>query len=142
MGKIKVIELTEAQREELEDGYRTGQTHSFRQRCQTVLLKSDGRTSNEVVGILGGCEMTVNNWLNRYLEEGIEGLRTRSGRGRKSILQAEDLEQVKEAVKQSRQKISVARAELQESLGKEFSHSSLKRYLKKTLAATNALEND
>ena len=141
MGKTKVIELTKQQREALENGYRNGKTHSFRQRCQMVLLKSEKRSSLEVVAILGGCEMTVNNWLNRYQAQGIKGLQTRSGRGRKAILQAEDLEQVKEAVRQSRQKISVARQELEETLGKEFSNSSLKRYLKKTLAATNELEN-
>jgi outer membrane protein TolC len=67
-------------------------------------------------------------------------LETRPGRGRKTILQAADLEQVQATVKQSRQRIAVARAELAESLGKEFSQSSLKRFLKKTLAATNALE--
>jgi hypothetical protein len=141
MGKTKVIELTKVQRAELESGYRNGRTHSFRQRCQIVLLKSEKRTSLGVVGILGGCEMTVNNWLARYEEEGIEGLRTRPGRGRKTILQAADLEQVKTAVKQSRQRIAVARAELEASLGKEFSQSSLKRFLKKTLAVTNALES-
>ncbi len=140
MGKIKVIELTKLKREELEDGYRTGKTHSFRQRCQMILLKSENRTSVEVVGILGGCEMTVNNWVNRYLAQGIAGLQTRPGRGRKAILQTVDLERVKAAVKKSRQKISVARAELETSLGKEFSSSSLKRYLKKTLAATNELD--
>lgn len=140
MGKTKVIELSASQREELENGYRNGRTHSLRQRCQIILLKSEERTSVEVVGILGSCEMTVNNWLQRYEAEGIEGLETRPGRGRKGILQAADLERVKAAVRQSRQKISVARAELTKSLGKEFSHSSLKRYLKKTLAATNALE--
>ncbi len=140
MGKTKVIELTETEREELENGYRTGKTHSFRERCQMILLKSEKRTSEEVVGILGSCEMTVNNWLKRFEAEGIKGLRTKPGRGRKAILQAADLEQVKQAVKQSRQKISVARIELEKSLGKEFSHSSLKRYLKKTLAVTNALE--
>jgi len=140
MGKTKVIELTTAEREGLENGYRNGQTHSFRQRCLMVLLKSEERTSVEVVGILGSCEMTVNNWLQRYEKEGIKGLRTRPGRGRKAILQAVDLEQVKTAVKQSRQKISVARAELEESLGKAFSHSSLKRFLKKMLAATNELD--
>jgi transposase len=140
MGKIKVIELAKPQREKLEDGYRNGKTHSFRQRCQMILLKSENRTSLEVVGILGGCEMTVNNWVNRYLAEGIEGLKTKPGRGRKAILQPIDLEQVKEAVKHSRQKITVARAELEESLGKEFSTSSLKRYLKKTVAATNELD--
>jgi transposase len=141
MGKTKVIELIKAQRAELENGYRNGQTHSFRQRCLMVLLKSEKRTSREVVGILGGCEMTVNNWLARYEKEGIAGLQTRAGRGRKAILQATDLESVKTAVKQSRQRISQARAELQESLGKEFSHSSLKRFLKKTLVATNELES-
>ncbi len=117
MGKIKVIELTKAQREELENGYRNGQTHSYRQRCQMVLLKSEKRTSVEVVGILGGCEMTVNNWLARYQSEGIKGLQTRPGRGRKAILQAADLEAVKRAVKQSRQRVSQARLELEESLG-------------------------
>ena len=140
MGKTKVIELTAAEREELENGYRNGRTHSFRQRCQMILLKSESRTSVEVVRILGGCEMTINNWLRRYEAAGIKGLRTRPGRGRKAILQAVDLEQIKAAVKQSRQKIAIARIELEKSLGKEFSHSSLKRYLKKTLAATNALE--
>lgn len=142
MGKRKIIELTEVERNELKNGYRNGKTHSFRQRCQMILLKSEDRTSIEVVGILGSCEMTVNNWLKRYGAEGIEGLRTRPGRGRKAILQAADLEQVKRAVKESRQRISQARDELKQSLGKEFSHSSLKRYLKKTLAATNGLEKD
>ncbi len=141
MGKTKVIELTKQQREALENGYRNGKTHSFRQRCQMVLLKSEKRTSSEVVAILGGCEMTVNNWLNRYQAEGMAGLQTKPGRGRKAILQPADLEQVKEAVKRSRQKISIARGELEELLGKEFSSSSLKRYLKKTLAAINELEN-
>ena len=95
----------------------------------------------EIVSILGSREMTVNNWLKRYESEGFEGLRTRAGRGRKAILQAVDLAQVKAAVKQSRQRIEAARAELEESLGKEFSHSSLKRFLKKTLAATLELES-
>ena len=141
MGKTKVIELTKEQREELENGYRTGQTHSFRARCQMILLKSENRTSLEVAEILGGCEMTVNNWLKRYEQFGLEGLKTRPGRGRKSILKAEDLEQVKARVKESRQRISQAQAQLEASLGKKFSHSTLKRYLKKTADAINELEN-
>jgi transposase len=141
MGKTKVIELTKEQRRELENGYREGKTHSFRQRCQMILLKSEKRSSVEVVKILGSCEMTVNNWLKRYEQGGIEGLRTRVGRGRKSILRVEDLAQVKIQVKASRQKISMAQAELETSLGKSFSRSTLKRYLKKTVAATNELES-
>ena len=141
MGKTKVIELTKEQREELEKGYRTGQPHSFRARCQMILLKSEKRTSLELVSILGSCEMTINNWLKRYAKSGIEGLRTRSGRGRKSILKAEDLETVKAQVKESRQRIAQAQAELETSLGKKFSRSTLKRYLKKTADAINELES-
>ena len=75
--------------------------------------------------------MTVNNWLKCFESEGIKSLKRKSGRGRKTILQAVDLEQLKEAVKQSRQRISLARSELENSLSKEFSDSSLKRFLKK-----------
>jgi hypothetical protein len=69
-------------------------------------------------------------------------LQTRPGRGRKTILKAVDLEQVKATVKENRQRISLAKAELEESLGKRFSLNSLKRFLKKTTDATNELEND
>ncbi len=141
MGKTKVIELSKEQRTELENGYKYGKRHTFRQRCQIILLKSEKRTALEIKDILGCCEMVVNNWVKRYEEEGISGLQTRAGRGRKTILKEVDLEQVKKAVKQSRQRISVARAELEESLGKEFSNSSLKRFLKKTVDATNELES-
>jgi hypothetical protein len=78
----------------------------------------------------------------RYESEGIKGLQTRPGRGRKTILKAVDLEQVKATVKENRQRISLAKAELEESLGKRFSLNSLKRFLKKTTDATNELEND
>lgn len=140
MGKIKVIELTKEQRLELEEGYKNGKRHSFRQRCQIILLKSEKRTSLDIKSILGCCEMVVNEWVNRYQSEGLKGLHTRTGRGRKPILQAVDLGLVKEAVKENRQRLSRAKAELEESLGKEFSLSSLKRFLKKTTAAINELE--
>ncbi len=142
MGKTKIIELTEQKRRELENGWRNGTSHAFRQRCQMVLLKSEPRTSLEISRLVGSREMTVNNWLGRYQAEGFKGLQMRPGRGRKSILRAEDFERVKAQVQVSRQRISLARAELEASLAKGFSLSTLKRFLKKTVAATNELEND
>jgi transposase len=142
MGKTKIIQLTDEQRQELENGYRNGSSHGFRSRCQMILLKSEKRTSVQITEILGGCEMAVNNWLKRYEKEGIKGLEIRSGRGRPAILQAQDLESVKAQVKLARQRISLAKSELENSLGKQFSLSTLKRYLKKTVAETLELEND
>jgi transposase len=141
MGKTKVITLTAEQRTELEHGYRQGKTHGFRWRCQVVLLKSEKRTALEITEILGGCEMTINNWLRRYQKDGIRGLDIAAGRGRKSILKDEDLPTVQEKVKQARQRLSLAKAELEQTLEKPFSVTTLKRFLKKTVAATNALED-
>ena len=142
MGKIKTVELTKAQRTALEKGYREGERHAFRVRCQMILLKSEGRTSAEVADILGGCEVVVNNWLKRYEAEGIAGLRTKPGRGRKPILDAdEDLARVKEAVQANRQRISVAKAALEAEMGKTFSQKTLARFIKNMVLAINASES-
>jgi transposase len=131
MGRVIKIELDDNQRTELEKGYRNGRSHSFRVRYQMVLLKSEGRKSQEIADFLGFCQQAVNLWLNRYKLEGIDGLLIRTGRGRPVILsRTEDLETVRKAVQKHRQRISIARAELQESLGKEFSSRTLSRYLK------------
>jgi transposase len=87
MGKTKVIELSAEQRGALEHGYRKGKSHAFRVRCQMILLKSECRSSLEVGHVLGCCEIVVNNWLSRYEAEGIKGLETRPGRGRKPKLE-------------------------------------------------------
>lgn len=145
MSRIKTLELTAEQRHALETGYREDQNHAFRQRCQLILLKSDTnepRTSLEVAQILGCCEMVVNNWMQRYLTNGIEGLRTKPGRGRKAILNAHtDLTRVQQAVQNNRQRISLAKAELEEALGKRFSDKTLTRFLKNTLLAINESQN-
>ena len=133
--------LTEAQRRELEDEYRSGRTHSYRQRSRGVLLKSERRSSAAVAEQLGCNEVTVNSWLKRYEAGGIEGLKMRSGRGRKPILSEADLAVVKAVVAEHRQKLSVARAELEQVLGKSFSQDTLTRFVKKTLAAINESEN-
>ncbi len=143
MGKTKVIQLSDEQRRELEAGRRTGTSHAFRERCQIILLKSEKRTGSEIARFLGCHKMTVGEWVKRFEAEGIEGLKTRPGRGRRAILQvATDLSRVRAAVERSRQRIGLAKAELEAELGKPFSATTLKRFLKKTVAASNALESD
>lgn len=140
MGKTKIIELTDEQRTALESGYRTGTTHAFRQRCQMILLKTEKRTAAQITAILGGCEVVINNWVKRFEAEGIKGLETRPGRGRKAILETTDMVAVRAMVRENRQRIGQAKAELERGLGKQFSQTTLKRFLKKTIAASNALE--
>lgn len=139
MGRFLKITLDDQQRAALEHGYRHGKTHSFRQHCQMVLLKAQGRKSQEIATLLSCHQHSVNDWLHRYLAEGIQGLQIKPGRGRKTILsETEDAERVRQAVKQHRQRISLAKAELEGSLGKEFSQRTLVRFLKNLTADTNA----
>ena len=141
MAKIKSMELTPDQRTALEKAFRYGKSYGFRQRCHMILLKAEKRTSKDVAAQVGCCEVVVNTWMKRYQEQGLDGLKTKAGRGRKSILQPDtDLAAVRRAVQNSRQKISLARAELEQELGKGFSPLTLRRFLKKTVAATNAFD--
>lgn len=99
-----------------------------------ILLKSEGLSSKAVAQILGGCEVVVNTWLQRYQKEGLAGLETRPGRGRPPILEGEaDLERVRQAVQNNRQRLSLAKAELETALGKEFCTRTLTRFVKKTV---------
>ena len=135
MGRTIKIELTDAQRTELEQGYRNGATHVFRQRCHMVLLKADNRRSVDVADIVGVCAHTVNGWLWRYKAAGIAGLATQPGQGRPSILhEAEDEAAVRAAVAAHRQRIALARAEVEDRVGKRFSDKTLRRFLKNSVA--------
>lgn len=123
------LELTEAQRRELEKGYRHGEKHCFRMRCLAVLLKADGMSASKVGERVDLEQHTVNKWLNRYKTEGIKGLETRPGRGRKPIMDCSDEEAVRLAIEQDRQSVNKAREAWQQATGKEASESTFKRFL-------------
>ena len=132
MSRLIILTLTDEERAALEKGARHGTSHAFRTRCRMILLKADRLPSAQVAERVGCCMMAVNGWVKRYQAAGLGGLKTRDGRGRKAILDDQaDLEQVRAAVQSHRQKIGLARAELEASLGKEFSTTTLKRFLKR-----------
>ena len=139
MGKTKVIELTAEQRTALENGYRKGSGHAFRTRCQMILLKSEQRASAEVGKILGCCEMVVNGWLSRYEAEGVKGLETRKGRGRKPKLSTQNpvhLQTVKAEIAKHPQSVKTVVAKLEEKLDVAMHPDTLKRFLKKLVIAS------
>lgn len=131
MGKTRIIILTDEQRQDLAKGYQNGKTHAFRKRCHVVLLKSEKRSSEEVSKFLKMSEPSVNTWLDRYESEGILGLMTKKGRGRKPILNVETDEMVvRDAIKVERQRLTETQAIIAQKLNKEFSTKTLKLFLK------------
>jgi transposase len=131
MGRVNTPILSAVSHQELENGYRTGKNHAYRVRCQTILLKSEGRKSKDVGNIVGMSHVSVNSWLSRYKLYGINGLLTKAGRGRKpKIDKCEDTEAVLEAVKSNRQRLQTAKASWEENSGKSVSRNTFRSFLK------------
>ena len=101
MGKIKSIILKDSERLALETGFRQGDSHCFRMRCRAVLLKSTGLSSKAIGFQTEMSHVSVNSWIKRFLSEGIDGLQTRPGRGRKPIMDCTDEEVVRKAIEQT-----------------------------------------
>lgn len=96
-----------------------------------ILLKSESRSSLEVATLLKTNQISVNKWLKRYEQEGIKGLNTKTGQGRKPILDgSKDEQKVRQAIVNERQRLKYAKHQLEESLDKQFSLKTLKRFLK------------
>ena len=130
MVKPKALGLAETERLALDRGFRFGEKHCFRMRCRAVLLKSEGLSSVAIGAQTEMSHVSVNAWVKRFKSEGIEGLKTRSGRGRKPIMDSSDEEAVRRAIEQDRQSVSKAsRAAWEQSSGKEVSDATFKRFL-------------
>ena len=74
MEPIKVLNLSEVDCLKLEKGYYNAPTHSFRIRCKSILLKSEGKSVPKIAEILEVTVPTVYPWVKRYEENGIKGL--------------------------------------------------------------------
>jgi transposase len=146
MGRVNTPTLNEQERLALENGLRTNKSHAFRMRCQAILLKSDGRKSKDVADIVGMCHVSVNSWLKRYKYEGIEGLLTKPGRGRKALIDPKtDTEAIVEAVKANGSRIAMAKAdwEAKRATGSSpVSKEAFTNFLKTLAQDINGLEKE
>ena len=92
-------------------------------------VKADGLSAAKAGAQTEMSFVSVNAWVKRYKEEGIDGLRTRPGRGRKSIMDSSDEEAVRRAIEQDRQCVSKAKTAWEQATGKETSEMTFKRFL-------------
>ena len=92
---ISVLQLTSQQRAELERRVHAGTT-SQRDclRARIILLRADGMRQEDVGREVGLSTTSVNKWSQRFARHGLEGLKDQSGRGRKSSILLEKVEQV------------------------------------------------
>ena len=91
--------------------------------------------------------VTVYNWLNRWEESGIAGLRTQPGQGRKPLLQIDNkihVKAVKKAMKNRAEKGTNFLLQIQEELEleDEVTMKMLRPFLKKLITYGNASEGE
>ena len=96
MGRpISVLDLTAEEEAELDRRVRAGTT-STRDclRARIVLLRAKGMRQADVAREVGASTASVNKWSQRFERDGLDGLRDRTGRGRKASIPAETVERV------------------------------------------------
>lgn len=85
MKAIRVPPLTDEQRDELDELYRTTKVPRLRTRAQMVLLSAERELKvPDIAAIVRESADTVARWLKRYLAEGLEGLKDAPRPGRPS----------------------------------------------------------
>lgn len=139
-----IKEISEAEREALQAGYKKGKSHQLRTRCQAVLLSSQGYKVQELSSLLGVSDLSIYKWFNRFEAGGVAALQNQPGRGRKPLLRIENQlhrQVVSEQIERDAQRLKVAKAHIEEQLGAPLSESTLKRFLKSLVTAGNASES-
>jgi transposase len=138
MGRVNTPILSKSQRTELENMHKKSNNHALRKRCQTILLKSDGRKSKDVGTLVGMNHISVNSWLSRYVMDGISGLFTKPGRGAKRKIDlTKDRDEVLALAKKHRQKVELAKAEWEATSGKTLHRETFRHFLKSLADDTN-----
>lgn len=75
------ITLTDAQRAELEQTFKTTSQGYLRNRCQAVLMAARGRKHGQIAEDLHVHRVTVQDWLRLYRQRGVDGLVIQWGPG-------------------------------------------------------------
>ncbi len=126
----RFITLDADERATLEAGRHHHRQHQFRARCHGLLLSAEGHSVAVLMQVLHVSRTTVCAWFARWETGGLAGLANAPGQGRPPVLTAADTEQVEAAVRANRQQLKEVTASLRQELNKEFSPTTLKRFLK------------
>lgn len=91
MPAIREVSLSREDRHLLEGLTRSGTTEQrLVQRARIVLGAADGLKNGDIAEMVGCSSATARLWRNRWLDDGLEGLKDAPGRGRKPTYTPED----------------------------------------------------
>lgn len=138
---MRFVKLTETELKTLHEGHKNGSQFQFRNRCQCLILSHQGKSVTELTKFFEVSRITLYSWLDAWETSGITGLMNKPGRGRKPILSVQNANQVKDvkaAIKRNPQSVKAAVAELESKIGAEMHPETLKRFLKNLVSHSAA----
>jgi len=127
---MRNISLTEQEAKELKELYKSGRYMIERKRSQCLLLSHQGKSINELANIFGVSRLTITNWLDKWQNGGLEGIRLQPGRGRKQKLFGIEQEQLEAYVEHHSRNLKAVVALIKEKHAVEVSKKTLQRFLK------------
>ena len=133
--KKYIKELTDKEKSLLEKGYKTGESHLTRRKCQAILLSHSGKSVDELAVLFGVTEQSIYLWLKSWESAGIQGLKLKPGRGRKPKLteDPDQMKRIKTLVENDPQNLKSVVNQIKKEFGIDLSKKTLKRFLKKNL---------
>ena len=97
MGK-HVLKVNGYTPEQIRELFRKDERYTIGIRLYAVYLVSLGKASRSLEELYNTSFKQITNWVHQFEESGIEGLRDKPGRGRKSKLSQEQLETLKQVL--------------------------------------------
>ena len=93
-----VLKIQRSEAGEIKKLLNTNDAYVVGVRLYLVYLVALGHSSRRLSELHGISFKQITNWVHRFEKEGIEGLKDKKGRGRRSGLSEEQLERIKELV--------------------------------------------
>ncbi len=138
---MRFVKLTEPEIMTLQEGHKNGSQFQFRNRCQCLILSSQGKSVTELTKFFEISRITVYSWFDAWENNGIVGLMNKPGQGRKPILSLQNaahVKQVKAAIRKNPQSVKSVVAELESKIGAPMHPETLKRFLKNLVSVSAA----
>lgn len=110
--------------------YRQSKNYQVRTRAHCILLINSKYETEELIKIFGVSRKTIYNWRNNWSKYKLVGLYNRVGRGRKSIFNYQQKEQIKQWVKQDPKNLKQVIEKIKKEWGIVTSKDTVKRILK------------
>jgi transposase len=132
---LRISSLPLEERITLEEAHKNSLKKHFRDRCQCILLSSEGFTVKNLASVYKTRTRTIYTWIHRYNEMGFLGLKIQPGRGLKSTMNSlttEQIELIKAEIVLNPQSLRNVSTLLSEKFGFTISKPMLKKYLKKS----------